>query len=207
MRFVSLSLQNHRSSSSDLVSLRTAHLGMIQGVISRMSDHSSTAKNFAVTVAVAVIAIAYDKDAPPVLWAGILAMCAFLVMDAYYHLLEVRYRGLYRSVAEQPIEAGSNLLLDAPPATRANRLKVLKSRGLLPFYVLLLFPLLFALYEAPHVSAHRIETITASARDTGSNAGHSPAATERVGGAVRVIKGTDAERPRGPAQHAAASEE
>jgi hypothetical protein len=159
---------------------------MIQGVISRMSGFSATAKNFAVTAAVAVVAIAFDKEAPPLLWAGIAATALFLLMDGYYHLLEVRFRELYRVTAERPIDAGSDMLLDAPAATSANVWKMIKSPTLLPFYVLLLFALLIALKEAPHVPAAKIDAKPLAARDTASDATQIPAApTQRAGGPVR----------------------
>lgn len=177
---------------------------MIQGAISRMSGFSATAKNFAVTVAVAVVAIAFDKEVPPLLWAGIAAIAVFLLMDGYYHLLEVRFRELYRATAERPIEAGSDMMLDAPPATRANMWKVLTSRTLLPFYVLLLFALLIALKEAPHVPAAKIDAKPIAARDIASTATEIPAAaTQRAGGAVRRPAEADAgERTVGAAVQA-----
>lgn len=47
-----------------LVDLRIAHLNMIQGVISRMSGFSASAKNFCVTVSAAIIAVAFQKPVP-----------------------------------------------------------------------------------------------------------------------------------------------
>jgi hypothetical protein len=104
-------------------------------------------------------------------------MAAFLIMDGYYHLLEVRYRELYKAVATQPIGAGSDLLLEAPRPTWANFRKVLVSKTLLPFYVLLLFATWFALKEAS--DDHKANAITASnpAGSAGQNA-----ATKRPGG-------------------------
>jgi hypothetical protein len=120
---------------------------MIQDVISRMAGFSATAKNFAVTVSVGVAAVAFDKAIPELLWAGVVAVAAFLLMDFYYHLLEVRFRELYRRTAERSLLEGSDMLLDPPGATLANVSKVLKSWTLLPFYVFVLFLFGIALWK------------------------------------------------------------
>jgi len=124
---------------------------MIQSVISRVSGFSATVKNFAVTVSVAMVAVAFDKHIPLPLWTGAAAIGAFLLMDGYYHLLEIRYRELYKATAKQPIDAGSDMLLDAPNPTWPNLRKLLFSKTLLPFYVLLWFTLGIALKEASNV--------------------------------------------------------
>lgn len=138
-------MEERKPSFSDLVNLRTAHLSMIQGVISRVSGFSAAVKNFAVTVVVALAVFAFDKKVVTPLLAAAVAVGAFLIMDGYYHLLEVRYRELHKAIAKKPIEAGSDMLLEAPRPTWANFRKVITSKTLLPFYVLLLFSLWFAL--------------------------------------------------------------
>ena len=140
-------MQKTHISTADLVSLRTAHLGMIQGVITRVSGFSAAVKNFAVTVLVALAVFALEKNAPASLWAASVALCAFLIMDGYYHLLEIRYRELYKTMAQRPIDAGSDMLLEAPEPTWANFRKVVLSKTLLPFYILLFFAMWFALKE------------------------------------------------------------
>lgn len=165
-------------SSDDQVSLRVAHLGMVQGVISRMSGFSATVKNFAITVCAAIVAIAFDKQTPALILSAMVAVALFLAMDAYYHLLEVRFRELYKATAMRPIDAGSDMLLEAPKATGSNRWKVLKSATLLPFYVLLLFALALALKvggDAQHAKAN-----AAATRDAASPSGQELPAAERV---------------------------
>lgn len=158
---------------------------MIQGVISRVSGFSAAVKNFAVTVLVAMALFAFEKHAAAPLWAATLALGAFLIMDGYYHLLEVRYRELHKTTAKQPIEAGSDMLLEAPPPTWANFQKVLVSKTLLPFYVLLLFATWFALEEAS-------DDRQANATAVGNLAGTSRqnAATKRPGGSGRSLTAT-----------------
>jgi hypothetical protein len=177
-------MPSDRESTADLISLRTAHLGMIQGVISRMSGFSATAKNFAVTASVAMVALAFDRGAPHLLWTGIGALVAFGTMDFYYHLLEVRFRELYQATARSPLDPPSDMLLDAPDATAQHIKKVLKSRTLLPFYVLLFFASAIALYEASHVSTAKLEPDPTPARDSRGPPAQVTAAKERAGGPV-----------------------
>jgi hypothetical protein len=150
---------------------------MIQGVISRVSGFSAAVKNFAVTVLVAMALFAFEKHAAAPLWAATVAIAAFLIMDGYYHLLEVRYRELHKTIAKQPIEAGSDMLLEAPAPTWANFRKVLLSKTLLPFYVLLLFATWFALEEASDDHQANATAVSNRAGTPGQNA-----ATKRLGG-------------------------
>jgi hypothetical protein len=133
---------------------------MIQGVISRVSGFSAAVKNFAVTVLVALAVFAFEKQTTAPLWAATVATAAFLIMDGYYHLLEVRYRELHKTIAKAPIEAGSDMILEAPKPTSANFRKVIASKTLFPFYVLLLFAMWFALKEAS--DDHQAYAIAAS---------------------------------------------
>lgn len=154
-----------------------------------MSGFSATAKNFAVTVSVAVVAVAVDKGVPALLWAGGVAVIAFLLMDGYYHLLEVRFRELYRATALRPIESGSDMLLEAPKTTTANVKKVLLSVTVLPFYVLLLFALLVALNEVKHVHAAELEAVPLAACDPcASPSGQAFAGAQRAGGPSQSAK-------------------
>jgi hypothetical protein len=176
---------------------------MIQGVISRMSGFSATAKNFAVTVGVAIVAISFDKGAPALLWAGIAATAVFLLMDAYYHLLEIRFRELYRTTASSSLDQSSDMLLDAPKATAANVWKVCKSITLLPFYVLLLFALGFALHEAYDAQA---DATPARHLTSASSGEESAAPSQRVGGPAGPTAKANDERAVRPVWIAAPAE-
>lgn len=154
---------------------------MIQGVISRMSGFSANAKNFAVTVLVALVAVAFEKGVS-LLWTGVGALAAFALMDIYYHLLEVRFRELYRTTALQPLGQPSDMLLDAPSATAAQVKKVLTSPTLLLFYVLLLFAFRIALYEAAHVSATKPESVGVAAGNSRGSPSGKVAAPEQPAG-------------------------
>lgn len=173
---------------------------MIQGVISRMSGFSATVKNFAVTLSVAIAAIAFDKEAPQLFWAAAAATVLFFAMDAYYHLLEVRYRELYRATATNPIEKGSDMLLDAPKANAASVRKVLSSLTLAPFYVLLLFSQWIAVKEAHHVLNPKVESVASAAGHVGSSTEVAAQHAGRSGGALAAEK-----RPVGVSRPAAST--
>jgi hypothetical protein len=158
---------------------------MIQGVISRVSGFSAAVKNFAVTVLVGLVVFAFEKEAVAPLRTAIVAIAAFLLMDGYYHLLEVRYRELHKAVANAPIEAGSSMLLEAPKPSWANVRKVISSKTLLPFYVLLLFSSWIALKESPYVHPVKTEANTAAISNSSITGGQASTAGERVEGRDR----------------------
>jgi hypothetical protein len=163
---------------------------MIQGVIARMATFSASAKNFAVTVSVGISAVAFDRDIPEILWAGVAAVAAFLLMDFYYHLLEVRFRELYKCEVAQPLDRHPDMLLAPPKATLGNVAKVLGSRTLLPFYVFVLFLLGIGLWEGSYVpKAH-----AAPIRDLAGASAPDETSTKRVERPIRSEVATDHKR-------------
>jgi hypothetical protein len=122
-----------------------------------------------------------------------------MLMDGYYHLLEVRFRELYRTTAELPIQAGSDMLLEAPRPTSENVWKVIKSPTVFPFYVLLLFALGIALKEVDHEHAAKIETVPVAVGDARSRAS-GPNSAKLSGQPKQSAKADErAERPVGNA--------
>lgn len=99
-----------------LVTLRMGHLGMIESVISRLSGHSATVKNFSVTVYVGVLAVAVSQSAPILLWIAVLAPVLFAALDAYYLGIERSFRDFYRTVAERPLSEAVNVVMDQAKA-------------------------------------------------------------------------------------------
>jgi hypothetical protein len=92
------------------------------------------------------------------------------------------------------------MLLDAPHATGEHVEKVLKSRTLLPFYVLLLFAFTIALYEADHVSTAKLEPDPASASSARGGPSGKVAAPEQRAGELpeHPAAGTKEKRAGGP---------
>lgn len=133
-----------------LVQMRIAHLSMAQGVISRLSGFSASAKNFCITVMAALVAIAFQKPVPALVGAGMAVPILFALLDAYYLAQEKRFRDLYEAVSAAPIAIAGEMSLK-PRAL--NSVLVLKSILSLPvggFYLALLTGMSILLYMAAH---------------------------------------------------------
>ena len=94
-----------------LVQFRVAHLNMLQGVIGRMAGYSSGVKNFAVTIAAASLALAFDKTSDLPLWIAMAATLLLGALDAYYHFRERGFRATYERVAGEPLSKASELTI------------------------------------------------------------------------------------------------
>lgn len=77
-----------------------AHLGFVQGVISRMATNSFAMKALAVTSVTAVIALYVSKQGAPkeIILSGFLPVVVFWWLDAKYLRLEKLYRKLYDAI-------------------------------------------------------------------------------------------------------------
>jgi len=71
------------------------HLGIIQNVIQRMSDNSSSCKAWCVSLVAAVLVIIADKGKPEYAWIALLPTIVFASLDAYYLALEKAFRNSY----------------------------------------------------------------------------------------------------------------
>lgn len=134
-----------------LVDLRVAHLNMIQGVISRMSGFSAGVKNFCTTISAAIIAVAYQKQVPMLVWAGAAVVLIFCIMDTYYLGLERRYRELYERVAARPFDQAPDMSLKAERLNLSTCFRALGSVSVAGFYALLLIGVVTLLTLANHV--------------------------------------------------------
>ena len=85
---------------SEISDAKTAHLAMIQGVISRLETNCFTLKALAMTLATAVLAFLGSVES--VHWvfslAGLLPITVFWIMDAQYLRLGRCFRRLYNAV-------------------------------------------------------------------------------------------------------------
>ncbi|MEG3086839.1 hypothetical protein [Sphingomonas sp. PB4P5] len=136
-----------------LVDLRIAHLTLIQGVISRMSGFSASAKNFCITINAAIIAVAFQKQVP---WLGMgaaMVLMLFGLMDSYYLSLERRYRALYEDVASRALDVLPNMTLKADVLNWKLFRSSIASVSVFPFYLLLMASMGGLLYLADHVQS------------------------------------------------------
>ena len=85
------------------------HLQMIQAVISRLASNGFSLKGWSLTLTAAVLAFTASKNASGqtglFVFAALVPIAFFWVLDAYYLMLERRYRRLYEVVRSQ--SAGS----------------------------------------------------------------------------------------------------
>ena len=82
-------------SLSELSPSVQAHLGILQGVIQRMSANSSQCKAWCITIVSAILVIVADKSKPDYAWIALLPTILFLALDSYYLALEKGFRESY----------------------------------------------------------------------------------------------------------------
>lgn len=133
------------------VQMRLAHLGMIQGIILRISGFSAASKNFCITIIAAIIAVAFQKQLPELIWAGVGVVVMFALLDTYYLTIERNFRHLYEACAARPIADAGDLSLEAPPLSLRQFVQGLHSASVAFFYALLLVVVIALLYVAGHV--------------------------------------------------------
>ncbi|PYF09255.1 hypothetical protein C8J30_110129 [Rhodobacter viridis] len=94
-----------------LVQMRVAHLGMIQSIIARLSGFSANAKTFCITILAALVAVAFQKPVPELIWAGVAVPLVFASLDAYYLALEKQFRDMYAVVSGRAIDQAADLAI------------------------------------------------------------------------------------------------
>ncbi|WP_317973697.1 hypothetical protein [Novosphingobium pituita] len=175
-----------------LVDLRIAHMNMIQGIITRMSGYSAGVKNFCVTIIVGIIAVAFDKQVPMLIWAALVVVLIFGLMDCYYLALERRYRQLYKNVSGRSLDKASNMSIKADKLDLSTYLTAARSVSVAGFYALLLIGVVVLLTIANHVEP---EPAKARSDSPCSSSGASSIRTEQPAdvpacpGASRVANG------------------
>jgi hypothetical protein len=131
-----------------LVALRVAHLSMIQGVITRMSGFSASAKTFTITILAGLTAISLQADS---IELGVIAMIGaftLFLLDTYYMTLEVRFRNFYDEVVARDLEQAANLII-APSINQGDTKKAISSKSNWLFYgPVLVACVLFICYES-----------------------------------------------------------
>jgi hypothetical protein len=116
---------NDGLTKENLVQLRIAHLGMVQGVIARLSGFSANAKTFCITIVAALLAVAFDKPIPGIFWVAIAVPILFALLDAYYLAQEKRFRSYYEEIAAKPLAESVGLSL--VPTEKQTLLKIGKA--------------------------------------------------------------------------------
>lgn len=77
------------------------HLGIIQGVISRMASNSSSCKSWSITVVSALLVLVADKNKPELIVISYIPIVLFAILDAYYLALERGFRKSYSEFVQK----------------------------------------------------------------------------------------------------------
>ncbi len=100
---------------------RRAHLGMLQGVITRLASNSFYVKGWSVTVTGALLALAAREDLFGMALVAMVPVLAFWAMDTNFLALEAQYRQLFDQARRNEVEVYH---MKALRATWTNRLTV-----------------------------------------------------------------------------------
>ncbi len=148
---------------------RIAHLNIIQGVIGRVAGYSAAVKNFNLTIAAALIALAFDKSMPTLLLAGLGITAMFALLDSYYLALEKCFRDLYGDVTKRDWVEALNLSINHRSAGPLDVMKAVASVSVWGFYGPLLVGLALLSYLPSHVQPAELKTNVS--RSAGGHAG------------------------------------
>ena len=116
-----------------------AHLGILQGVIQRMSTNSASCKTWCVTIVAAIIVVIADKNRPALVWIAVFPAVVFAGLDVYYLSLEKGFRAAYESFVRK-LHSGAlqpDDLYNVKPSGLANKhqFEALKSFSVWGFYL------------------------------------------------------------------------
>lgn len=118
-----------------------AHLQIIQGIVSRMAHNSAICKTWCVTLVAAIMVLVAQTETPAFALIALLPTLLFLILDTYYLMLERSFRNLYDQLVWkiQNNDYGIQDLYTArrPSMSRREKLAVVKSYAIWPFYLAL----------------------------------------------------------------------
>jgi hypothetical protein len=115
----------------------TAHIGLLQGIINRLANNSSSCKTWCLTLTAAFLSLAGATSRPRIVAFALVPVFIFGFLDAMYLAQERSYRELYASVV-QKIREGSYTRKDAfearAPLTFCRIFSALSSWSIYPVY-------------------------------------------------------------------------
>ena len=116
------------------------HLLMIQGIIDRMGRNSFSLKEWSIGIMIAIFAFA-GKNTHKAVIITLIPLIVFWFLDAYYLMLERKFRALYDDVRlkdESSIDFNMNfniIKLNMNDIKKYSFLSILSSKSIMPFYV------------------------------------------------------------------------
>lgn len=124
-----------------------AHLGFIQGVITRMGANSFLLKGWSVTLVAAMFALAVKDADKRFMLIAYFPVFVFWVLDAFFLHQEKLFRKLYVEVASGAISS-DNFTLDTSNVRERvpSGIAVFFSKTLFPFHGAIVLVVLFAMF-------------------------------------------------------------
>lgn len=119
---------------------KISHLNMIQSIITRMGNNSFALKGWAVGIMVAVYAFAGNSNVKAVI-VTLMPLIVFWFIDAYYLMLERKFRCLYDDVRikdEKDIDFSmnpNNVKINLDEVKKYGFFSIFFSKSVLPFYL------------------------------------------------------------------------
>ena len=116
------------------------HLLMIQEIINRMARNSFAIKGWAIGIMIAVYAFAGESTHKAVL-ITLIPLIVFWILDAYYLMLERKFRALYDDVrlkGEKDVDFNMNfneIKLNMKDIQKYILFQILLSKSIMPFYL------------------------------------------------------------------------
>lgn len=119
---------------------KRSHLNMIQQVITRMGNNSFSLKGWSVGIMIAIYAFAGNNSHKAVV-VTLIPILVFWILDAYYLMLERKFRLLYEDVRikkENEIDFCmnfNNVKVDLKELKKYGYFNIFFSKTILPFYM------------------------------------------------------------------------
>jgi hypothetical protein len=120
----------------------TAHIALLQGIITRLANNSASSKTWCLTLVAALLSLAGAAHAPQMVHATLVPIFIFGFVDVMYLATEVAYRNLYTRVV-QSIRDGAyakNAVYEARARPDAGCvIWAIGSWSIIPYYALVIF--------------------------------------------------------------------
>ena len=119
---------------------KRCHLNMIQQTITRMGNSSFSLKGWSVGIMIAIYAFAGQSEHKAAV-VTLIPLIVFWFLDAYYLMLERKFRELYNAVRfkkEEDIDFDmnfNNIKISMKDIKKCGFINVLLSKTILPFYL------------------------------------------------------------------------
>jgi hypothetical protein len=118
----------------------TAHIALLQGIITRLANNSASSKTWCLTLVAALLSLAGAVHAPQIVTAAIVPIVIFGFVDILYLATEVAYRNLYTRVVGSMRDGtyGKNTIYEARARPDAGCIIwAIGSWSIVPYYALI----------------------------------------------------------------------